>query len=164
VTSGRQFLIDRLHRLMEAEGMRRPDGEWDIAELHRRVGGSRAWLYPLVRGETDFGIDDYSRIIDKAFGVSVDFALVGLKESRLPRDVDDLRTDLIKAIENAKTTGTFEAFRFGLIALFDKAAKDRALFEKARESPRPLHRVKLEAGGDPNAGSVTKRKRRQGIG
>lgn len=122
---------------MVAKGWRRPDGEWDISALHKKTGGSRRWLYRLVRGETNFGIDEYDRILSKAFdGLPFESILAGLNTSNVPRELQDLYDRLGNAIADTQKTGTLPALRFALHALADKAAMDRALEEKARAHSR----------------------------
>jgi hypothetical protein len=140
--SGRELLLEHLHGLMKSKGWRWPDGEWNVPALHAKAGGSKRWLYRLVRGETDFGIDSYERVLQKGFGMPFATVIAGFRRSDVPRDVEDLYESLRVAIENAKETHTLEALRFALDAVFDKAAAVRALHDKtrieqARDSPNP---------------------------
>jgi hypothetical protein len=114
VKSGRLILVEHLQRLMKAKGWLRPNGRWNITALHEKVKGSRRWLYKVVYGQTDFGIDEYERILQRGFGQSLESLLTGMNLSPVPRDVEELQGDLRDAIRHAKETGTFEAFRYAL--------------------------------------------------
>jgi hypothetical protein len=131
----REILVERLHRLMEAKGWRRPDGEWNIAELHKKTGGSRRWLYRLISGQSNFSIDEYERVLWKGFDLSFETIMASAAgQSSIDRDVEDLFDKLASTVSNAKRTGTLEAVRFGLYAMADKTALDRAMQEKLRAS------------------------------
>jgi transcriptional regulator with XRE-family HTH domain len=156
--TGRELLVKYLQDLMKAEGWRRPDGEWDIGALHKKVKGSRRWLYRVLRGETNFTIDQYERILQRGFGVPFEFVVIGLKTAApLPRDVEDLQTALRAAIANAKQTGTIEGLEFALAALFDKAARDKALQEKTRPPSTPSGRGEEREAGTKAGSHRTKK-------
>ncbi len=143
---------------MAAKGWRRPNGDWDISALHKKTGGSRRWLYRLIRGETNFGIDEYERILQKGFGLSFEVIMAGLNTSTIDRDTEDLYTHLKDAISNAEKTGTLEALRFAIYALADKAAADRALQEKVRAGPNSRSGEGEERTGGVAVGNRAKRK------
>lgn len=116
---------------MSVRGWVRPNGDWDISALHKKAGGSRRWLYRMIRGETNFGIDEYERVL-RGFDLSFQSVMAGVNPSSVPRDVEDLYMKFAAVIENAKQTGTLEAVRFTINALADKTAADRAVQEKMR--------------------------------
>lgn len=148
---------------MVKNGWRKPDGNWDISALHKKTGGSRRWLYKLIRGETGFGIDDYERILRKGFGLSFEVIMAGRSPSPIPRDVEDLHERLTDAIANSKETNTLEALRYAVYALADKTALDRALQDKtenkAHAPPRPSSREGEDATEGRAAASRHKHKK-----
>lgn len=161
VKSGRLILVEHLQRLMKAKGWLRPNRELDIAKLHEKVKGSKRRLYRVLRGEVNFSIDYYERILQKGFGQTLDSILTGLQISTVPQDpdIEDLQEQLRDAILNAKQTKTLDGLRHGLRALFETAAADKALQEKARP-PSPPSRVGQDADVGTSATSQKTKKNR----
>lgn len=133
--TGRQLLVERLQKLMEAKGWKKPDSRWNIAELHAKVGGSRAWLYKVVDGTGNFSIDEYERILG-AFDVTFEFVVSGMNTSSRSKDAQNLHWKIDTAIENAAQTGSLEAVTFAIAAITDKTIADRKLQDEITRKPR----------------------------